>query len=196
MSKTVEFFFDIVSPASYLAWAQMPGLVEETGASIVYRPFFLPGVFEATGNSSPITVPAKGRWMFNDLTRHAEKYGVPFVMNSRFPLSSVYAMRGLNNYRDTENIVALGNGFFDAMWARDEDINDAGVVTRIVTEAGIDPAEYQAKLNEPANKQALMDVTGEAVERGMFGAPTFFVGDNMHWGQDRVTLIRDDLLNA
>ncbi len=196
MTKTVEFFFDIVSPASYLAWTQIPRLVEETGASVVYRPFFLPGVFEATGNSSPITVPAKGRWMFNDLNSHAKKYGVPFVMNSRFPLSSVYAMRGLNNYRETEAIVALGNGFFNAMWARDEDINDVGVVTRIVTEAGIDPQEYQSKLNDPANKQALMDITDEAVERGMFGAPTFFVGDAMYWGQDRVNLVIEDLLEA
>jgi len=193
MTKTVEFFFDIVSPASYLAWTQMPKLIEETGAEVIYRPFFLPGVFEATGNSSPITVPAKGRWMFNDLTRHAKKYGVPFVMNSRFPLSSVYAMRGLNNYRETENIVALGNGFFNAMWANDEDINDIQVVTRIVSEAGIDPLEYQTKLNDPANKKALMDITEEAVGKGMFGAPTFFVGDNMHWGQDRVDLVIDEL---
>lgn len=195
MSKTFEFFFDIVSPASYLAWVQIPKLIEETGAEIIYRPVFLPGIFKATGGNSPITVAAKGKWMFEDLKRHAQKLGVPFVMNERFPLSSVYAMRGLNNYRDHAGIVALGNGFFDAMWVDNEDINNPEIVTRIVTESGIDPAEYQEKLNDPANKQALMDVTDEAVSRGMFGVPTFYVGENMHWGQDRIEMVKDDLVN-
>ena len=194
MSKKVEFFFDIVSPASYLAWVQIPKLVEDTGAEVIYRPVFLPGVFDKAGSSSPITVAAKGNWMFGDLKRHARKYGVEFTLNSRFPLSSVYAMRGLNNYRDTPEMVKLANGFFDAMWVRDEDINDVAVVTRIVTEAGLDPAEYQEKMMDPANKQALVDVTEEAVSRGMFGVPTFYIGDAMHWGQDRMEFVKEDLL--
>ena len=87
--KTVEFYFDIVSPASYLAWTQMPGIIGDTGAEIVYRPFFLPGVFEKAGSASPITVPAKGKWLFKDLVRHAKNYDVPFTMNENFPMSSV-----------------------------------------------------------------------------------------------------------
>ncbi|MGI9351562.1 MAG: 2-hydroxychromene-2-carboxylate isomerase [Rhizobiaceae bacterium] len=194
MGKTVEFFFDIVSPASYLAWVQIPKLVEETSAEVIYRPVFLPGVFDKAGSSSPITVAAKGNWMFGDLQRHARKYGVEFNMNSRFPLSSVYAMRGLNNYREKSEILKLANGFFDAMWVHDQDINDVAVVTQVVSRAGIDPAEYQEKLSNPANKQALVDITEEAVSRGMFGVPTFFVDQNMHWGQDRIDFVKEDLL--
>lgn len=194
MARTVEFFFDIVSPASYLAWTQLPGLLEETGAEIIYRPFFLPGVFEKAGSASPITVPSKGRWMFEDLSRHARKYGVPFVLNRHFPLSSVYAMRGLNNYRQSDRMLALANGFFKAMWVDNENINDPETLSKVLLAANIDPVEYQERLNVPENKQALQDVTTEAVSRGVFGAPTFFVGDTMHFGQDRLEFLRDDLL--
>lgn len=193
--KTVEVFFDIVSPASYLAWTQLPKLKEETGAEIIYRPFFLPGVFDNAGSSSPITVPAKGKWVFDDLSRWAKNYGVPFVMNKDFPLSSVYAMRGLNNYRESENFVKLADGFFDAMWVSNQNINEPSVVVNIVTNAGIDPQEYQENLGKPENKQALIDVSTEAVSRGAFGAPTFFVGDNMHFGQDRLNFVREDLMD-
>ena len=88
MGGKVEFWFDIVSPASYLAWTQMPKLASETGAQILYRPFFLPGLFKTAGSSSPIAVPNKGRWMLNDLGAWARRYGVPFNMNRHFPLSS------------------------------------------------------------------------------------------------------------
>lgn len=195
MGKSVEFFFDIVSPASYLAWTQLPKLAEESGATIEYRPFFLPGVFEKTGNSSPITVPAKGKWLFRDLVRHARMFDVPFVMNDNFPMSSVYAMRGLNNYRSHENFTRLADGFFNSMWAKNEDINAPNVVGEILSHAEIDVVEYQEKLSDPASKQALIDVTEEAVTRGVFGAPTFFVGKFMHWGQDRIQFVKDDLLN-
>jgi len=191
--KSVEFYFDIVSPASYLAWTQIPRLVEETGAEIIYRPFFLPGVFERAGSSSPITVPFKAKWIFDDFSRFAKRYDIPFVMNEKFPLSSVYAMRGLNNYRDHEALVKLADGFYQAMWADNEDINDPEIVMRIVTQAGIDPGEYQMAMNDAANKQALMDVTHAAVKRGVFGAPTFFVGDEMHFGQDRLDFVKEGL---
>jgi len=195
MTKSVEFFFDIVSPASYLAWTQLPKLLSETRAEIKYRPFFLPGVFEKAGSASPITVPSKSKWIFRDFVRYAKKYDVPFVMNDNFPLSSVYVMRGLNNYRATEEFVPLVNGFYDAMWVNNENINDPETVKRIVTAAGIDPQEYQSKLDDPGNKQALMDVTDEAVSRGVFGAPTFFIGKFMHFGQDRLEFVREDLLS-
>ena len=192
-SKSVEFLFDIVSPASYLAWTQLPKFVEETGAEIIYRPMFLPGIFEKAGNDTPITVPAKAKWIFEDFKRFAKRYDVPFVMNDKFPLSSVYAMRGLNNFREHPSFKQLGDGFYQAMWVNNEDINDPKIVIRIVSEAGIDPNEYQAAMNDPDNKKALMDVTSEAVSRGVFGAPTFFVGDEMHFGQDRLDFVAEAL---
>ncbi len=192
-NKSVEFFFDIVSPASYLAWTQIPKLEAETGAEIIYRPMFLPGIFEKAGSNTPITVPAKAKWIFEDFKRFAKRYDVPFVMNDKFPLSSVYAMRGLNNFRDHSSFKKLVDEFYKAMWANNEDINDPEIVIRIVKEAGIDPKEYQSAMNDPDNKKALMDVTQEAVSRGVFGAPTFFVGDEMHFGQDRLDFVVEAL---
>ena len=192
-NKSVEFFFDIVSPASYLAWTQLPKLERDTGAKIIYRPMFLPGIFEMAGNDTPITVPAKAKWIFEDFKRFAKRYDVPFTMNDKFPLSSVYAMRGLNNFREHERFTKLVDEFYQAMWVNNEDINDPEIVIRIVNDAGINPSEYQAAMNDPENKQALMDITKEAVDRGIFGAPTFFVGDEMHFGQDRLDFVAEAL---
>lgn len=191
--KSVEFFFDIVSPASYLAWTQIPKLVEETGAEVIYRPMFLPGIFEKAGSNTPITVPAKAKWIFEDFKRFAKRYEVPFVMNDKFPLSSVYAMRGLNNFRDHPSFRKLGDEFYKAMWVQNEDINDPDIIIRILSDVGIDPNEYHAEMNNPENKKALMDVTEEAVSRGVFGAPTFFVDSEMHFGQDRLDFVAEAL---
>lgn len=193
-SKTFDFYFDVVSPASYLAWTQLPKLLEETGASVVYHPVFLPGIFDKAGSASPITVPAKNKWIFEDFTRFAKRYNVPFVMNSKFPQSSVYAMRGLNNFRDHPHFRVLVDGFFNAMWVDNQDINDPAIVETIVKSANIRRADYLEAMQDPANKQLLIDVTNKAVERGVFGVPTFFVGTEMHFGQDRLDFVREALL--
>ena len=197
MSREVEFCFDIVSPASYLAWTQMPKLVEETGAKIKYRPFFLPGLFKVAGSSSPITVPSKSKWLFHDMRRFAKRYGVKFWMNEHFPLNSLYIMRGLIAWQDKPEIRALGDGFFRAMWADNENVNDPAIMARIVSEAGVDPKEWQAALEDETVKQKVFTINDELAKRGAFGAPTFFLmeGDKevMHWGQDRLDFIKEAL---
>jgi len=194
MTKEVDYYFDVVSSASYLAWTQLPKLVEETGATINYKPLFLPGLFKATGNSSPITVPPKGKWLFDDLQRWAVHYGVPFNMNDQFPLNSLYMMRGLTAYLDDERFLDLANGFFDAMWVSNKDLTNPEVIGQCVTKAGIDPGEFMEKIGDPALKQQLSDVTKEAQDRGAFGAPTFYVGTTMYWGQDRMEFVKQELL--
>ena len=94
MSKTIEFFFDFGSPTTYLANTQLPKLAEDCGTHLVYRPILLGGVFKATGNASPVTVPAKGRWMGVDIQRWAKHYGVPFAFNPHFPINTLPLMRG------------------------------------------------------------------------------------------------------
>ena len=94
MSKSVDFYFDVGSPAAYLAWTQMPRLARETGATVRVKPFLLGGVFQATGNRSPMEVPAKSRWLHEDLNRFAARYGVPFRLNPHFPINTLMLMRG------------------------------------------------------------------------------------------------------
>ena len=92
--KSVEFFFDFGSPASYLAYQRLPAIAAERGAAIVWRPMLLGGVFQATGNKSPMEVPAKGQYMVDDLQRFARRYGVPFAHNPHFPVNTLTLMRG------------------------------------------------------------------------------------------------------
>src|SRR6218665_1581148 len=94
MSKSVEFFFDFGSPTTYLAWTQLPRICAEAGAELIYRPMLLGGVFQATGNASPIEVPAKGKHVMLDLQRFAKRYGVPMAFNPHFPINTLGLMRG------------------------------------------------------------------------------------------------------
>lgn len=196
MAKTIEFHFDVVSPASYIAWTQVPKLAEETGAKIEYRPFFLPGLFKEAGSSSPISIPAKGKWLFADLNRFAKKYGVPFRFNDKFPMNSVTMMRGLLAYSGTPLFHPLTKAFFDAIWVSNRDVTDPVVIGELAVEAGADQEEFSAKVSDPAIKQRLVDETAGLAKRGAFGAPTFFVGDEMFWGQDRLDFVKEAALAA
>ncbi len=179
-----------MSPASYLAWTQLPRLVEETEAQIIYRPVFVPGIFKATGNSSPILVPAKNKWFFDDLSRFAKRYKVPFRINDTFPMSSVYVMRGLNAFVTKVEFQKLCDEFFSAVWIENQNIEDPDVVKAAVRRSEIPFEEYIGTLNDPANKRALFEATEYAVSRGVFGVPTFLIGTEMHWGQDRMGFVR------
>jgi 2-hydroxychromene-2-carboxylate isomerase len=195
-ARTVEFFFDVGSPASYLAWTQLPRLAAETGAVVAWRPMLLGGVFKATGNASPVTVPAKGRWMTDDLRRWAERYGVPFRMNPHFPINTLTLMRGAAGMqmRHPDRFLALVDAIERAMWETPRDLGDADVLVATLREAGFDPAEFAALVADPEVKAGLIATTEEAVARGVFGAPTFFVGEQMFFGQDRLEFVREALL--
>ena len=193
MTKQLDYYFDVGSPATYLSWTQLPDVVEQSGAKISYKPILLGGLFKATGNASPITVPAKGRWLFSDLNLWAAKYGVTFTMNSNFPVNTLHLMRGLTGYLDDSRFLALADGIFDGMWISDKNMNEPEVVGAIVAAAGVEPSEFMQVIADPKVKQKLIETTKEAEDRGAFGAPTFFVGDQMFWGQDRMDFVRTAL---
>ncbi|WP_339666431.1 2-hydroxychromene-2-carboxylate isomerase [uncultured Pseudomonas sp.] len=186
MSKIIEFYFDVGSPASYLAWTQLNALAERTGASIELKPILLGGVFMATGNSSPATVPAKGAYSRIDMQRYAERYGVTLNQNPFFPINTLHLMRGATAYQGTADFERYLTTVFNAMWIDELDMGQPEVVGKVMTKGGFDPAEVMAKASDPAVKEQLKKATEEAVSRGVFGAPTFFVGDDMFFGQDRL----------
>jgi 2-hydroxychromene-2-carboxylate isomerase len=191
--KTIEFFFDVGSPTTYLAHTQLPRIAREAGAQLQYRPMLLGGVFKATGNASPVTVPAKGRWMGADLARWAERWGVPFAFNPHFPVNTLTLMRGATalQMRRPQAFMPYVDAVFDAMWVRPRNLNDAAEVAAVVQRAGLAADEFAALVADPQVKAALVAATEEAVARGVFGAPTCFVGDEMHFGQDRLDFVRD-----
>ena len=191
MPKQVEFFFDFGSPAAYLAYTQLPKIAAQAGAEIVWRPMLLGGVFKATGNASPVTVAAKGKWMMGDLARHARGYGVSFDTPPGFPINTLPLMRGACGVqmRQPEQFSKYCDAIYHAMFAAPRDMRDLAVVAGVLTEAGFDPASFEAMIADPEVKQRLIANTEEAVARGAFGAPTFFIGQEMHFGQDRLEFV-------
>lgn len=193
MARKLEFFFDVVSPTAYLAWTQLPGLVERTGAELVYRPFFLGGVMAATGNRPPGTVEAKGKWMNADLARFAARYNTPFVRNPTFPMNTLPIMRAAMTWKDREDFEAFLAAVFMAAWADQKAIAEEDVLTAVLEGGRLDANAFWSAAKDPANKEALKANTEEAVARGVFGAPTFFVGGEMHFGQDRLDFVEEAL---
>jgi len=195
MSKRVEFFFDVGSPASYLAWTQLPALCAQAGAELVHRPMLLGGVFQATGNASPASVPVKGRYTKLDLGRFARRYGVPLVINPHFPIITLMLMRGATGVqmRMPERFQDYLRGVFKALWIAAMNLNEPALTERALRDAGFDPAEIMALAGDPEVKARLRATTDEAVARGAFGAPTMFVGDEMFFGQDRLDFVREAL---
>ena len=195
MTKAVEFFFDVGSPAAYLAWTQLPQIVRQAGSEIEYRPMLLGGVFQATGNRSPMQVPAKGQYLVDDLQRFARRYGVPFRHNPHFPVNTLALMRmvlGLQ-LREPQRMEPFVDAVYRALWVDALDMNDPAVVTAVLQRSGFEPEKMLALANDPAVKDDLKAATQEAVARGVFGAPTFFVGGEMFWGQDRLDFVKEAL---
>ena len=195
-TRTVEYFFDVGSPTAYLAWTQLPKIAAETGAAIAWRPMLLGGVFKATGNASPVTVPAKGRWMNDDIARWARRYGVPFAFNPHFPINTLPLMRGATavQMRRPADFLRYLDAIERAMWETPRNLGDPAVLAATLAEAGFDADELVALTSDPEVKARLVATTEEAVARGVFGAPTFFVGDAMFFGQDRLDFVREALL--
>ena len=196
MSKrAVEFFFDFGSPASYLAWTQLPALCRASGAMLIDRPMLLGGVFQATGNASPVTVPAKGRYMLTDLARFAGCYGVPMRFNPHFPVNTLALMRGAVGIqqRQPQRFEDFVAAMFKAMWVEGRNMGDPMIVAEALLQADFDPAAVLELTGDPSIKDALKANTAEAVQRGAFGAPTLFVGEQMFFGQDRLDFVREAL---
>ncbi len=191
MSLPLEFFFDYGSPYSYLANHRLTGLRERTGAEIVHRPMLLGGVFKATGNQSPALEPIEAKRSYGGLAlrRSAEAYGAPFRGNPHFPINTLMLMRTA--------IAAQRQGVFDvyhqsvypAFWVDGLDLGDEAVLAGVLTDAGLDAAKLAELRSQDDVKNELRSNTEEAVARGAFGAPTFFLGDEMFFGADHLFFV-------
>jgi 2-hydroxychromene-2-carboxylate isomerase len=155
----------------------------------------LGGVFKATGNHSPVTTPAKAKWMDGDLRAFARRYGVPYERNPWFPINTITLMRGAVAMQRQDRLAPYADAIFHAMWVEPQNMNDPQVVGAVLAKAGFDPKEMLAAIEEQSVKDALRANTEEAVSRGVFGAPTFFVGKKMFFGQDRLDFVEEELRN-
>lgn len=195
MSKTLEFFFDLGSPATYLAYTQLPRICAQTDSCLIYIPILLGGVFKATGNTSPATIPAKGRYMFQDLDRYARRYDVPLKFNPHFPINTLMLMRAVTGMqlRHPERFQAFIDCLFHALWVEGRSLDDLATVASVLTCNGFDPDEVLAMASDEQVKAVLKDNTDKAVQRGVFGAPSMFVDDELFFGQDRLEFVIEAL---
>jgi len=194
--KTVDFYFDLSSPYSYLAATQLGPLAARHGAAVRWKPVVLAAVFQAAGNVMPAQSPPKARHMLVDLERWARRYGVPFVMSSHFPVNAIKPERMIVAAQGTGRAAELGLGLFRAMWVDDQNISDPAVMRAVATAAGLDADALLAAIETPAVKDGLRANTDEAIARGVFGAPAMFVDDALFWGNDRLHFLEDALREA
>ena len=195
VTQRIDFYFDFGSPTAYLAWTQLPGIARDAGAELVYQPVLLGGIFQATGNASPMTNAAKGEYMARDLARFARRYGVPLTFNPHFPINTLTLMRiatGVQQHRP-ERFPALVEALYTAMWVDGRNVGDEAALRHTLAQAGFDADELLQLARDEAVKAQLKRTTEDAVQRGLFGVPTIFVGESMFWGQDRLDFVREAL---
>ena len=196
--KSVEFYFDLGSPYSYLAYYRLLQMAEQQEIQIVYKPILLGGVFKATGNRSPIEIPVKGVYSILDMQRWAEYYQIPMQMNPHFPMNTLTLMRILTGVQllSLEKFEQVLKLLFDAMFGTPQNLNEPTVLAEVLEPSGFSVEDIMSMVQSEVVKQKLITETEQAIQRGLFGAPTFFVGDEMYWGQDRLHFVEQTPNNA
>jgi len=189
----IEFFFDFSSPYSYLASTRIESIAARHGAGLVWRPILLGPIFRDVGKVPLLERPAEGAWARQDLERWARHLGVPLRHPPEFPVRSLAASRG--------TLFASRAGIGDrycrrllaAAWGEGRDLADENELGSLAAELGLDPVAFAASLTRQETKDWLRDQTSEAGRRGVFGAPTFFLGDAMYYGNDRLFMLEEAL---
>ena len=182
--KPIETYFDYASPWAYLASELMPRKLPSLGAAVVYRPIYLRGL-ESFAKGVPYT-HSKLAYLMRDLARCAEFEGVTLMQPPTFPIDGLHALRGAIVAQDSGAFDRYHRSAFRAAWASGRDINQREVVAAILAEAlGSSEATALEAMAVPSIKERLREATAAAEARGVFGVPTFFVGDEMFWGHDR-----------
>lgn len=194
MSKSFEFFFDYTSPTAYLGDYAGRAVAERTGAEMIYRPMFLGGVMQATGNQPPGMVAAKGKYMGRDIARCANRYGLPFAFNPHFPLKTLPILRATLGL-EGEDRTKFMDACWSAIWGDGGQVNlgERSEIKALCEGIGLDAERVLSMGTDDALKAKLAANTEEAVTRGAFGAPTFFVGEEMFFGHDRLDYVEEML---
>ena len=197
MAKTLEFIFDFVSPNAYLAWYPVKDIVARTGATLEVTPVFLGGMHRLTGNAPPFQrdagVKGKNEYAMLEMRRFIARHGLDkFTMHPQFPFNSVTLQRMLLAV-EGERRVALADALLPAIWEQGVALDDTAALGAVLTAAGFDPQALLAATQDAVIKQRLIDNTEDAVNRGTFGIPTFYVDGAMFFGKERLNQVEEEL---
>jgi len=187
----LEFFYDYASPYSYLADTQLTDLRQRTGCDVLYRPVLVGSVYKATGNHGieAETIEAKRRYAAIELTRWVALFDAPFALNQHAPIETSRLLRAAHAAFDLGVFAAFHAAVFPAFWAHGENLSDEHVIARVLRYAQLDAEEILREAAGSPAKDALRSTTEEAIERGVFDVPTFFVRDHMFFGHDRLPFV-------
>jgi len=195
----VEHHFDFGSPNCYFAHRVIPAIEQRTGATFAYVPILLGGVFKATNNQPPLIafkdIASKLAYDRIEIKRFIARHGLArFRMNPHFPVNTLQLMRGIAALEGEPAFMATVEAIFSLMWEQGEKMDDADVVARSLDQRGLDGAAFLARAAAPEVKARLMANTERSVARGTFGAPTFFVGDEIYFGKDRLRDVEEAIV--
>lgn len=196
MTKTIDFIFDFASPNGYFAHRALKGVAERTGATINLIPCLLGGLFKATGNQAPMvafgSIKGKMDYEMLEIRRFIAKHDLTaFRMNPNFPINSLTAMRGLCAVEPGADFDTYVEAVSAGFWEKRLAMGDTAVLATVLTEAGLDADAILTAAQTDPVKARLADNTAAAVERGVFGVPTFFVGDEMFFGKERLGQVEE-----
>ena len=191
MIKSFDFYFDFISPYSYLAHKQIRGIERKKNIQINYKPILLGGLHKLVGITAPAFINPKAKFMIKDCKMVAKKFNIKFYFNSFFPINSINLMRGLliiknnikNNYIDN---------FFEAYWQEGLNLSDKKTFFNVLKKCKIKKNDFLMKIKDQKTKDKLKKLTKDAYMKDIFGAPTFVVNKKIFWGQDRLEYALDE----
>lgn len=189
----VEFYYDFTSPYTYIASTRIEKICEDNGAELEWKPFFMGGLFVDMGVKAPIDIANKFAYVKQDTRDLAKHYGVDFKFPAVFPLRSVKPMRGAFAAAEKGKLTEYTHEMFRLFWTKGWDLGEDKVLGKAVAGIGIDPGWFIARIGEQEIKDRLREETSKAAARGVFGAPTIFVGNKMFWGNDRLDYVDEYL---
>lgn len=196
----VEFHFDFGSPNAYLSHRVIPGIEARTGAVFVYVPVLLGGVFKLTNNQPPMVqfkgIKNKQEYQRREMARFIARHKIPFQMNPHFPVNTVQIMRGAVAADLDGKLAPYVEAVFHHMWEAPKKMDDAEVIRAALTQSGIDAERSLARIQDQDVKDRLLANTEASVARGNFGSPTFFVGDEMFFGKDRLRDVEEEIISG
>jgi 2-hydroxychromene-2-carboxylate isomerase len=186
MIKSFDFYFDFVSPYSFLAHKEIRKIEKKNSIQIKYKPILLGGLHNLHGIKAPAFIPAKARHMIRDCKLIAEKNKVKFKFNSYFPIKSLNLMRGVLIAEEDNFKNYYIDNIFNSIWQDGLNMNDENIIQKILKNLNINPKTFLLRLNSSSIKESLKKKTTEAYEKSIFGAPSFVSNNKVFWGQDRI----------
>ena len=192
MTKHIEFYFDFSSPYAYIGYKEIKRFEKKNSLKIKYMPVFLGGLHNSAGITPAAFNKLKSKYMLEDTKLICEKKNISFNFNSYFPIKTVNFMRGVIIARDEDFEKIYIEKIFNAIWKDGLNMNDQIVINKVLKNIDLNPATFLTKAADQKIKDKLRKLTDDALKKGIFGAPTFFVNKKMFWGQDRLSYAIDE----